>query len=159
MKEYATKVCPRCGEELFADMRVCYGCLYEFPPARDVTAPASSAVPKTEESASAAEEPALPGLVEDEPFLWDAGLPPAESGWEDDTLDLSGVGNEAIAMAASSPETQPSSREVLCWVRTPSMEVRLPIPNEGLVIGRDQTCDVVLRSRAEIGRASCRERV
>ena len=148
MKEYATKVCPRCGEELFADMRVCYGCLYEFPPARDVTAPASSAVPKTEESASAAEEPALPGLVEDEPFLWDAGLPPAESGWEDDTLDLSGVGNEAIAMAASSPETQPSSREVLCWVRTPSMEVRLPIPNEGLVIGRDQTCDVVLRSRA-----------
>lgn len=148
MKEYATKVCPRCGEELFADMRVCYGCLYEFPPARDVTAPASSAVPRTEESASAAEEPALPGLVEDEPFLWDAGLPPAESGWEDDTLDLSSVGNEAIAMAASSPETQPSSREVLCWVRTPSMEVRLPIPNEGLVIGRDQTCDVVLRSRA-----------
>ena len=148
MKEYATKVCPRCGEELFADMRVCYGCLYEFPPARDVTAPASSAVPKTEESASAAEEPALPGLVEDEPFLWDAGLPPAESGWEDDTLDLSGVGNKAIATAASSPDTQPSSREVLCWVRTPSMEVRLPIPNEGLVIGRDQTCDVVLRSRA-----------
>ena len=148
MKEYATKVCPRCGEELFADMRVCYGCLYEFPPARDVTAPASSAVPKTEESASAAEEPALPGLVEDEPFLWDVGLPPAESGWEDDTLDLSGVGNKAIATAASSPDTQPSSREVLCWVRTPSMEVRLPIPNEGLVIGRDQTCDVVLRSRA-----------
>lgn len=148
MKEYATKVCPRCGEELFADMRVCYGCLYEFPPARDVTAPASSTVPKTEESASAAEDPALPGLVEDEPFLWDAGLPPAESGWEDDTLDLSGVGNKAIATAASSPDTQPSSREVLCWVRTPSMEVRLPIPNEGLVIGRDQTCDVVLRSRA-----------
>lgn len=148
MKEYATKVCPRCGEELFADMRVCYGCLYEFPSARDVPAPAGPAAPKTEESASVAEEPALPGLVEDEPFLWDAGLPPAESGWEDDTLDLSGVGNEAIATAASSPDTQPPCREVLCWVRTPSMEVRLPIPNEGLVIGRDQTCDVVLRSRA-----------
>lgn len=148
MKEYATKVCPRCGEELFADMRVCYGCLYEFPSARDVPAPAGPAAPKTEESASVAEEPALPGLVEDEPFLWDVGLPPAESGWEDDTLDLSGVGNEAIAMAASSPDTQPPCREVLCWVRTPSMEVRLPIPNEGLVIGRDQTSDVVLRSRA-----------
>ncbi len=148
MKEYATKVCPRCGEELFADMRVCYGCLYEFPSARDVPAPAGPAAPKTEESASVAEEPALPGLVEDEPFLWDAGLPPAESGWEDDTLDLSGVGNKAIATAASSPDTQPPCREVLCWVRTPSMEVRLPIPNEGLVIGRDQTCDVVLRSRA-----------
>lgn len=148
MKEYATKVCPRCGEELFADMRVCYGCLYEFPSARDVPAPAGPAAPKTEESASVAEEPALPGLVEDEPFLWDAGLPPAESGWEDDTLDLSGVGNKAIATAASSPDTQPPCREVLCWVRTPSMEVRLPIPNEGLVIGRDRTSDVVLRSRA-----------
>lgn len=148
MKEYATKVCPRCGEELFADMRVCYGCLYEFPSARDVPAPAGPAALKTEESASVAEEPALPGLVEDEPFLWDAGLPPAESGWEDDTLDLSGVGNKAIATAASSPDTQPPCREVLCWVRTPSMEVRLPIPNEGLVIGRDQTSDVVLRSRA-----------
>ena len=148
MKEYATKVCPRCGEELFADMRVCYGCLYEFPPGRDVPTPASPAVPKTEETASVAEEPLLPELVEDEPFLWDVGLPPAESGWEDDTLDLSGVGNKAIATAASSPDTQPSSREVLCWVRTPSMEVRLPIPNEGLVIGRDQTCDVVLRSHA-----------
>ena len=148
MKEYEIKVCPRCGEELFADMHVCYGCLYEFPPGRDVPAPASPAVPKTEETASAAEEPLLPELVEDEPFLWDAGLPPAESGWEDDTLDLSGVGNKAIATAALSPDTQPSSREVLCWVRTPSMEVRLPIPNEGLVIGRDQTSDVVLRSRA-----------
>lgn len=148
MKEYATKVCPRCGEELFADMRVCYGCLYEFPSARDVPAPAGPAAPKTEESASVAEEPALPGLVEDEPFLWDVGLPPAESGWEDDTLDLSGVGNKAIATAASSPDTQPPCREVLCWVRTPSMEVRLPIPNEGLVIGRDRTSDVVLRSRA-----------
>lgn len=25
-----TKTCPRCGEELFADMDVCYGCLYDF---------------------------------------------------------------------------------------------------------------------------------
>ena len=27
---YAKKTCPRCGEELFADMQVCYGCLYDF---------------------------------------------------------------------------------------------------------------------------------
>ncbi len=25
-----TKVCPRCGAEVFADMDVCYGCLYDF---------------------------------------------------------------------------------------------------------------------------------
>lgn len=148
MKEYEIKVCPRCGEELFADMHVCYGCLYEFPPAGDASSAASPSTPRDDGPTSDTEALALPGLVEDEPFLWDAGLPPAESGWEDDTLDLSGVGRAAIASPTPSQEAHSSSREVLCWVRTPSMEVRLPIPNEGLVIGRDQTCDVVLRSRA-----------
>lgn len=148
MKEYEIKVCPRCGEELFADMHVCYGCLYEFPPAGDAASAASPSTPRDDGPTSDTEALALPGLVEDEPFLWDAGLPPAESGWEDDTLDLSGVGRAAIASPMPSQEAHSSSREVLCWVRTPSMEVRLPIPNEGLVIGRDQTCDVVLRSRA-----------
>lgn len=27
---YETKFCPRCGAELYADMNVCYGCLYDF---------------------------------------------------------------------------------------------------------------------------------
>lgn len=27
---YETKSCPRCGAELYADMGVCYGCLYDF---------------------------------------------------------------------------------------------------------------------------------
>lgn len=27
---YATRRCPRCGAELYADMDVCYGCLYDF---------------------------------------------------------------------------------------------------------------------------------
>lgn len=27
---FATKVCPRCGSELYADMSVCYECLYDF---------------------------------------------------------------------------------------------------------------------------------
>ena len=139
MKEYEIKVCPRCGEELFADMHVCYGCLYEIPPAGDAASAASPSTPRDDGPTSDTEALALPGLVEDEPFLWDAGLPPAESGWEDDTLDLSGVGRAAIASPTPSQEAHSSSREVLCWVRTPSMEVRLPIPNEGLVIGRDQT--------------------
>ncbi len=29
-EEFAKKTCPRCGERLYADMRVCYGCLYDF---------------------------------------------------------------------------------------------------------------------------------
>ena len=27
---YGEKRCPRCGEVLFDDMDVCYGCLYDF---------------------------------------------------------------------------------------------------------------------------------
>lgn len=27
---FRTKTCPRCGAELFADMPICYGCLYDF---------------------------------------------------------------------------------------------------------------------------------
>lgn len=35
---YETKRCPRCGAELYADMGICYGCLYDFM--RDVGRPA-----------------------------------------------------------------------------------------------------------------------
>ncbi|MDM8270353.1 FHA domain-containing protein [Thermophilibacter provencensis] len=34
---FETKVCPRCGAELYADMNVCYGCLYDF--SRDAPRP------------------------------------------------------------------------------------------------------------------------
>lgn len=34
---YATRRCPRCGAELYEDMAVCYGCLYDF--SRDAAAP------------------------------------------------------------------------------------------------------------------------
>lgn len=34
---YGTRLCPRCGAELYEDMAVCYGCLYDF--SRDAAAP------------------------------------------------------------------------------------------------------------------------
>lgn len=37
-----TKSCPRCLEELFSDMQICYGCLYDFSRTH---APAAPAVP------------------------------------------------------------------------------------------------------------------
>lgn len=30
MGSFETKTCPQCGQELFSDMAVCYGCLYSF---------------------------------------------------------------------------------------------------------------------------------
>lgn len=40
---YRTKVCPRCGAELYADMGVCYGCLYDFT--REKERPEASGLP------------------------------------------------------------------------------------------------------------------
>lgn len=148
MSEYATKVCPRCGEQLFADMHVCYGCLYEFPAKGNAATASNADTPAPEEAGLAAGDAALPQLQEDEPFLWDAGLPPSDSGWEDDTLDLSGSCEEGCTSAPLVPRSQPSCATVLCWVRTPSVDVRLPIPQEGLVVGRDPSSDIVLHSRA-----------
>lgn len=30
MEVFETKICPQCGQELFSDMNVCYGCLHSF---------------------------------------------------------------------------------------------------------------------------------
>lgn len=154
MKAYKTKVCPRCGEVLFADMHVCYGCLYEFPAEQDGAATRDSEKPVEGETGAASQYAELPELREDEPFLWDAGLSPMESAprWEDDTLDLS-VADSPTDAGTGGPrdagvETSPPPSEILCWVRTPSADVRLPIPEKGLVLGRDSTSDVVLHSRA-----------
>ena len=34
-RNFETRTCPRCGSELYADMSVCYECLYDF--SRDVS--------------------------------------------------------------------------------------------------------------------------
>lgn len=104
---YETRVCPRCGAELYADMSVCYGCLYDF--ARD------------------AARPRLP-----EP----PGIPPEPpAGGPDETLDL------------ADGETC-STREVGMLVRTPSVDVWVSVPSRGVTVGRDDSNDVVLHSRA-----------
>ena len=100
---YRTRACPRCGAELYADMGVCYGCLYDF-----------------EREASRPERPALPL--------------PAGPG---DTMTLG-----AHAAPASIPD------EVGMVVRTASVDVWVAVPEEGLVVGRAPSCDVVLHSLA-----------
>ena len=60
----------------------------------------------------------------------------------DDTVDL-GAGQDASA------KTRPKSDGALCVsVRCGGMEVLLPLAADGLLVGRDPQCDVVLTSRA-----------
>lgn len=107
---YRTKTCPRCGAELYADMSVCYGCLYDF------------------ERASSRSGGGMPQL-------------PMGPG---DTWPLP-AGN----VASDLPE------EVGMVVRTTAVDVWVAVPEEGLVVGRAPSCDVVLHSRA-VSRAHLR---
>ena len=86
-----TKVCPRCGQQLFDDMPVCYECLYEFSRQEEV-------VP----------------------------IQAYES-------------YEGIAPRGGTD--RPRLR-----VCTASVDLALPIPEDGLVIGRGLACDIVLHT-------------
>lgn len=101
---YRTKECPRCGARLYADMEVCYGCLYDF----------------SREASAGRARVTLPTEAVD----------------EDATLDLSG------ARAGQSTE------RVGMLMRTPSVDVWMEVPEQGVVIGREPGNDVVLHSRA-----------
>lgn len=102
---YQTKVCPRCGARLYADMDICYGCLYDFT--RDASGPEGPALP-------------LGRLGKD----------------ADETLDL-GAGSAGDA-----------GGEVGMLVRTPSVDVWVGVPPQGVSVGRGPGNDVVLHSRA-----------
>lgn len=107
---YRTKVCPRCGAELYADMGVCYGCLYDFE--REVSHPKQST-------------PSLP----------------------------SGPGDTMPLFVEESRSDLPE--EVGMVVRTAAVDVWVTVPDEGLVVGRAASCDVVLHSLA-VSRAHLR---
>lgn len=88
-----TKTCPRCGQQLFDDMPICYECLYEF----------------------AVQDEVVPiGAYEE--------------------------GGEGA--------TQEGVSDIRLHVATPSVDLTLPVPEEGLVVGRGSACDVVLHTPA-----------
>ncbi len=114
-----TKRCPRCGMELFSDMEVCYGCLYDF-------------------SRAGVGGPGIPLADDlDEPGPWDEDLPPTEPEEAGQTLELAGV--PLAARASEVPSV---------WVRGSELEVVVPIPGGGLSVGRLPANDVVLHSAA-----------
>ncbi|MEE1044540.1 MAG: FHA domain-containing protein [Olegusella sp.] len=103
-EQLATKTCPRCGQVLFADMDVCYGCLYDFRRHAEGTAETDTVLPNLEEKL-------LPDdLMPDEP-------------------------------------SEPPSRVAL-WIRTGDIDASVPLPERGLSVGREPSCDIVLHSQA-----------
>lgn len=119
-----TKRCPRCGQELFDDMEVCYGCLYDFTREHD-----RGGMPQDSLGRDGT-------LVAEVP--WDLGLPPSELHPEDDA---------STALVRASPSSG-SAGELCVRIQSESVEVTIPLPPDGLLIGRGSVCDVILRSRA-----------
>lgn len=105
---YGEKRCPRCGEVLFDDMDVCYGCLYDFGRNRE-------------------EDLARAGIPEEFALL-EGGLEEPEGFGEARAREL------------------PERPDLRVWLRTDSADVILPLSGEGLVLGSDPSCDVVLHS-------------
>lgn len=134
--QFGTKTCPCCGAVLYADMCVCYGCLYDFSRER----PRAETAPKR----SLSSLPQLP----------DPARPPAPPG----SGALShGAGRPSPR--ASSALRRPSAAAAVLprvpqapvpGVRICSalMDVWVAVPDQGLVVGRDPSCDVVLHAPA-----------
>jgi hypothetical protein len=122
-KRIETKVCPRCGEGLFSDMDICYGCLYDFthPP----NSVAGAAMPPLDEVRTWAGE----GDSEDDEQQIDDQL--------DATLPLDMPARDVGVEGAGG-----------LWVRSSDMETKVDIPPGGLIVGRAPDCDVILHSIA-----------
>lgn len=115
----ATKVCPQCGQVLFADMDVCYGCLHDFSREVDV---GSLGLPVT--------------LLEH--------LEPKHCCLEDVETGqpLSGERKEAHAGGAVAPDV------LALHVRSDDVELTVPLPSNGVMVGRLSRNDVVLHARS-----------
>lgn len=76
IENYSVKICLRCGEKLFQDMKICYGCLLDFS--------GSSSLACNLEASRSKRITNLPFIETEEHLVskevgeeWDKGLPPA----------------------------------------------------------------------------------
>ena len=122
--QLGTKTCPQCGQVLFDDMSVCYGCLYDF--SREGTR----------------HVPILP-----EPFLESEvevfGLEAEEKEDAPLTCDDAADAIGEITRKSNLPE-----QGLALFIQTGDMNVTVPVSARGLMIGRLATNDIVLHSRA-----------
>ena len=163
--EERTKTCPRCGQVLFADMDVCYGCLYDF--SRDHHGAADGRI--AQERALRERLKAIPAVrdpldtieldeIDDDEDEQKRGQEQelrvprhrretqgSPSGTPDDTLDLSPARAVTELQAEGGAGGTPLYALV---VSTDDLLVRVPLGERPVTVGRDEANDIVLRNRA-----------
>lgn len=99
MGQEETKTCPKCGSVLFADMDMCFDCLYAFQ-AEDAS-------------------------------------------WTDEDVPLEAYPEQVI------DETCAESAHTW-WLQLSNdlIDLVIPVPTTGMLIGRGQACDIVLHARS-----------
>ncbi len=112
------KSCPQCGQILFEDMQVCYGCLYRFDE-EDVHNGYLECMPVSDDLLDEVE----PYFATEQRTIM-VNAPEDEGGLDCDTMRLG------------------------LYVQTGDVNLLVPLPKQGLTVGRMPTNDVVLHSRA-----------
>ncbi len=160
-RSFEKKTCPRCGQLLYADMTVCYGCLYDFT--RKDNGPSEPAAAKTVAAKTVAAKPAAAktaAVVSADAERGGVAPPePGPSGREREDSALSGKpGPRPLSTPIGSPDDNevttlldgPSVIEgphAVC-VRTDSADVLVPLGEKGLCVGRGSGNQVVLREKS-----------
>ena len=142
---FKTKTCPRCGAGLFEDMDVCYGCLYDF----------------TRDAGRRSENPEFPpDLFEEDGERADAACGGTLTAQDEEAMrehfgDGPATAGEPPACAhMGDPDgTAPlrlrtARRRIALRVDVAGASATVPVGRDGVTVGRDESCDVVLRSRA-----------
>lgn len=129
-RSFEKKTCPRCGQQLYADMTVCYGCLYDFTRKDNGPSELAPVVKAPIGKRPLAGEPApLPEQV----------VPPAPEAPRANSDD-----EATTVLDAPAPD---KAAHAVC-VRTPSAEVLVPLDAQGLSVGRGSGNRVVLREKS-----------
>lgn len=146
------KVCPRCGARLFADMDVCFGCLYDFTRPRSAapTLPEGDAAWDMGNDAGEggrAEGHAVAPAQWGQPDATPAETEGAEGSWLEEVPLDEGWDSPPDQTACLGAPMCSAQAHVGLLVRSSSMDVMLPLDSRGITVGRGDDNDVVLHMR------------